>query len=84
MYPTSANASAASSLLSELVSDSSGEMLRTLRRKLEEAAENFSVELKSYPPAKQEALAPLQSVFESARDILDKAALAVEKARSAP
>ena len=84
MYPTSANASAASSLLSELVSDSSGEMLRTLRRKLEEAAEKFYAESKSYPPAKQEALAAFQSVFASARDILDKAALAVEKARSAP
>ena len=82
MYPTSANASAPSSLLSELVSDSSGEMLKSLRRNLEEAAEKLSAESKSHPPAKQEALVALQSVFASARDILDKATLAVDKARS--
>jgi len=81
MYPTSANTSAASSLLSDLVSDSSGELLKALRRDLEEAVEKLSAESKGNP-AKQEAVAGLQSVFATARDILDKAALAVDKARS--
>lgn len=80
MYPMSANVSAASSLLSQLISDPSGELLQSLRGNLEEAVEKVSGESNN-DPSKQDAVVALQPVFATARDILDKATLAVDKVR---
>jgi hypothetical protein len=81
MYSMSANVAAASTLLSQLISDPSGELLQSLRGNLEEAVEKFTNESKA-DHSRQDAVIDLQPVFATARDILDKATLAVEKVRS--
>jgi hypothetical protein len=76
----SANVSAASSLLSQLISDPSGELLQSLRVNLEEAVEKVAGESRT-DPSKQDAVAALQPVFATAADILDRATLAIDKVR---
>jgi hypothetical protein len=83
MYVMSGSLNAATSLLSQLLADPSGELLQSLQSSLDEAIERTTA-LGAGPalePAKREVIDSLQPVFATARDILDKASLTVEKLR---
>ena len=80
MYPPSGNANSAQSLLSQLIADPSGDLMRTLRGSLDEAMEKASNDSRR-DPVKLQVAEALQPVFVTAREILDKASVAVDKIR---
>ena len=78
MYESSENSGAVASLLSRMIADPSGGLLRSLRVEVEEVVDKAEAELKSNPTKRDEidALLPL---FRAAQDILDKAEIEVHK-----
>ena len=83
MYMMSGSLNAATSLLSQLMGDPSGELLQSLQTGLDEAIERTAAigASPSLEPDKREVIDSLQPVFATARDVLDKAAFTVGKVR---
>lgn len=80
MYEVSGNSNAVSSLLSKMISDPSGGLLRGLRADIDEILEKAEAEAAS-SPSKREEIEALQPLFRMAQDILDKAEIEVHKIR---
>ena len=80
MYEASEKSGGVSSLLSRMIADPSGGLLRSLRADVEEFVDKAEAEVKSNPTKRDEvdAILPL---FRFAQDILDKAEIEVHKVR---
>ncbi len=80
MYEASENSGGVSSLLSRMIADPSGGLLRSLRADVEELVDKAEAEVKSNPTKRDEVDAMLP-LFRAAQDILDKAEIEVHKIR---
>lgn len=80
MYEASENSSGVSSLLSRMIADPSGGLLRSLRADVEEIVDKAEAEVKSNP-TKREEIDAMLPLFRAAQDILDKAEIEVHKIR---
>lgn len=80
MYEASEKSGGVSSLLSKMIADPSGGVLRGLRADVEEILDKAEAEVKSNPTKRDEIEAMLP-LFRAAQDILDKAEIEVHKIR---
>ncbi|MES2888933.1 MAG: hypothetical protein V4739_13105 [Pseudomonadota bacterium] len=83
MYVMSGSLNAATSLLSQLMADPSGELLQSLQISLDEAIERTAAigASTTLEPDRRDVINSLQPVFATARDVLDKAAFTIDKVR---
>ena len=80
MYEGSENSGGVSSLLSRMIADSSGGLLRSLRADVEEILDKAEAEVQSNP-AKRDEVDAMLPLFRAAQDILDKAEIEVHRIR---
>ncbi len=85
MYEMSGSLSTATSLLTQLMADASGELLQSLQTGLDEAAKRTAaLDVSAVTdPVQREVAVSLPTVFATAQEILDQAALAVRRAGQA-